>query len=64
MATRHAPTRQAITLKGSTIIVTDFFKFAVNTFVYSKDTANTKADNVSSESCISEESTLQMTSIW
>ena len=33
MATKQAPTRQAITLKGSTAIVTDFFKFAVNTCV-------------------------------
>ena len=33
MATKQAPTRQAITLKGSTAIVTDFFKFAVNTSV-------------------------------
>lgn len=30
---RQAPTRQAISLKGSTAIVTDFFKFAVNTCV-------------------------------
>ncbi|KAL5518991.1 MAD2 [Sanghuangporus vaninii] len=36
MATRHAPTRQAITLKGSTAIVTDFFKFAVNTILYQR----------------------------
>lgn len=33
MATKQAPTRQAISLKGSTAIVTDFFKFAVNTYV-------------------------------
>ena len=32
MATRQA-TRQAITLKGSTALVTEFFKYAVNTYV-------------------------------
>ena len=32
--TKQAPTRQAITLKGSTNLVTEFFKYAVNTFVY------------------------------
>lgn len=31
--TKQAPTRQAITLKGSTNLVTEFFKYAVNTFV-------------------------------
>jgi mitotic spindle assembly checkpoint protein MAD2 len=34
MATRQA-TRQAITLKGSTTLVTEFFKYAVNTYVHS-----------------------------
>lgn len=29
--TKQAPTRQAITLKGSTELVTEFFKYAVNT---------------------------------
>jgi mitotic spindle assembly checkpoint protein MAD2 len=33
MSQKQAPTRQAISLKGSTQIVTDFFKFAVNTYV-------------------------------
>jgi mitotic spindle assembly checkpoint protein MAD2 len=33
MATRQA-TRQAITLKGSTALVTEFFKYAVNTYVH------------------------------
>lgn len=33
MATKQAPTRQAITLKGSTNLVTEFFKYAVNTSV-------------------------------
>ena len=28
---KQAPTRQAITLKGSTALVTEFFKFAANT---------------------------------
>jgi hypothetical protein len=32
-ATKQAPTRQAISLKGSTKLVTEFFKYAVNTFV-------------------------------
>ena len=31
--TKQAPTRQAITLKGSTALVTEFFKFAANTYV-------------------------------
>ena len=30
-ATKQAPTRQAITLKGSTALVTEFFKYAANT---------------------------------
>ena len=33
MATKQA-TRQAITLKGSTALVTEFFKYAVNTYVH------------------------------
>ena len=33
MATRQA-TRQAITLKGSTALVTEFFKYGVNTYVH------------------------------
>ena len=33
MSTKQAPTRQAITLKGSTALVTEFFKYAVNTYV-------------------------------
>jgi hypothetical protein len=32
-ATKQAPTRQAISLKGSTKLVTEFFKYAVNTSV-------------------------------
>ena len=32
--TKKAPTRQAITLKGSTNLVTEFFKYAVNTSVW------------------------------
>lgn len=31
--TKQAPTRQAITLKGSTSLVTEFFKYAANTSV-------------------------------
>ena len=34
--TKQAPTRQAITLKGSTKLVTEFFKYAANTFVQSR----------------------------
>ena len=30
--TKQAPTRQAITLKGSTALVTEFFKYAANTY--------------------------------
>jgi len=33
MATSQVPTRQAITLKGSTNLVTEFFKYAANTYV-------------------------------
>lgn len=33
---RQPPTRQAISLKGSTQVVTDFFKFAVNTILYQR----------------------------
>lgn len=33
--TKQAPTRQAITLKGSTNLVTEFFKYAVNTLASS-----------------------------
>jgi mitotic spindle assembly checkpoint protein MAD2 len=31
---KSAPTRQAITLKGSTKLVTEFFKYSANTYVY------------------------------
>ncbi|KAI0082272.1 DNA-binding protein [Panus rudis PR-1116 ss-1] len=34
--TRQAPTRQAITLKGSTSLVTEFFKYAVNTILFQR----------------------------
>ena len=33
MASKQA-NRQAITLKGSTALVTEFFKYAVNTYVH------------------------------
>ena len=33
MPTKQTPTRQAITLKGSTSLVTEFFKYAANTSV-------------------------------
>ncbi|TFK94439.1 spindle assembly checkpoint protein [Polyporus arcularius HHB13444] len=33
---KHAPTRQAITLKGSTALVTEFFKFAANTILFQR----------------------------
>lgn len=33
MMTSQAPARQAITLKGSTSLVTEFFKYAANTYV-------------------------------
>lgn len=36
-ATKQAPTRQAITLKGSTNLVTEFFKYAANTYVRNYD---------------------------
>lgn len=35
-ATKQAPTRQAITLKGSTNLVTEFFKFAANTILFQR----------------------------
>lgn len=34
--TKQAPTRQAITLKGSTNLVTEFFKFAANTILFQR----------------------------
>ncbi|KIM75413.1 hypothetical protein PILCRDRAFT_827337 [Piloderma croceum F 1598] len=34
--TKQAPTRQAITLKGSTNLVTEFFKYAVNTILFQR----------------------------
>jgi len=34
--TKQAPTRQAITLKGSTSLVTEFFKYAVNTILFQR----------------------------
>ncbi|KAG2754213.1 spindle assembly checkpoint protein [Suillus brevipes Sb2] len=36
MATFQAPTRQAITLKGSTNLVTEFFKYAANTILFQR----------------------------
>ncbi|EPQ60587.1 spindle assembly checkpoint protein [Gloeophyllum trabeum ATCC 11539] len=36
MPTKQAPTRQAITLKGSTNLVTEFFKYAVNTILFQR----------------------------
>ncbi|KIK39063.1 hypothetical protein CY34DRAFT_808692 [Suillus luteus UH-Slu-Lm8-n1] len=36
MATSQAPTRQAITLKGSTNLVTEFFKYAANTILFQR----------------------------
>ncbi|KAI0801156.1 mitotic spindle checkpoint protein MAD2 [Fomes fomentarius] len=34
--TKQAPTRQAITLKGSTALVTEFFKYAANTILFQR----------------------------
>ncbi|KAJ3003139.1 hypothetical protein NUW54_g5459 [Trametes sanguinea] len=34
--TKQAPTRQAITLKGSTELVTEFFKYAANTILFQR----------------------------
>ncbi|KAI0825025.1 mitotic spindle checkpoint protein MAD2 [Trametes gibbosa] len=34
--TKQAPTRQAITLKGSTNLVTEFFKYAANTVLFQR----------------------------
>ncbi|KAI8990537.1 mitotic spindle checkpoint protein MAD2 [Trametes punicea] len=34
--TKQAPTRQAITLKGSTDLVTEFFKYAANTILFQR----------------------------
>ncbi|KAG1736684.1 DNA-binding protein [Suillus paluster] len=36
MATSQVPTRQAITLKGSTNLVTEFFKYAANTILFQR----------------------------
>lgn len=38
-AVKQAPTRQAISLKGSTSLVTEFFKYAANTSVPSHSSA-------------------------
>ncbi|KIP11400.1 hypothetical protein PHLGIDRAFT_17972 [Phlebiopsis gigantea 11061_1 CR5-6] len=35
-ATKQAPNRQAITLKGSTTLVTEFFKYAANTILFQR----------------------------
>ncbi|KAJ3552252.1 hypothetical protein NM688_g4251 [Phlebia brevispora] len=35
-STKQAPTRQAITLKGSTALVTEFFKYAANTILFQR----------------------------
>ncbi|EKM61126.1 uncharacterized protein PHACADRAFT_247513 [Phanerochaete carnosa HHB-10118-sp] len=35
-AVKQAPTRQAITLKGSTNLVTEFFKYAANTILFQR----------------------------
>ncbi|GJE87661.1 spindle assembly checkpoint protein [Phanerochaete sordida] len=35
-AVKQAPTRQAITLKGSTSLVTEFFKYAANTILFQR----------------------------
>ncbi|KAF7970510.1 hypothetical protein HWV62_23743 [Athelia sp. TMB] len=36
VGTKQAPTRQAITLKGSTNLVTEFFKYAANTILFQR----------------------------
>lgn len=46
MSTKQGPTRQAITLKGSTAIVTDFFKFAVNTSVSRRPSTTFKTNSL------------------
>jgi hypothetical protein len=40
--TKKVPTRQSINLKGSTKLVTEFFKYAVNTFVLRTQVASRK----------------------
>lgn len=61
MALKQA-NRQAITLKGSTTLVTEFFKYAVNTYVKSRynnlDLTLAKAFSSNAKS------THPMTSIW
>ncbi|KZT06009.1 spindle assembly checkpoint protein [Laetiporus sulphureus 93-53] len=36
LSTKQVPTRQAITLKGSTNLVTEFFKYAANTILFQR----------------------------
>ena len=61
MASKQAK-RQAITLKGSCALVTEFFKYAVNTFVLQQWLACILSHNVASFS--REKYIRQMTFIW
>lgn len=62
--TKQAPTRQAITLKGSTNLVTEFFKYAANTYVHREARCTPKLSGSLSESCSREVSILRMTFTW
>ena len=64
-ATKQAPTRQAITLKGSTNLVTEFFKYAANTSV-SANYCNARYELMLYflAFCSSEAFTLLMTFTW
>jgi mitotic spindle assembly checkpoint protein MAD2 len=45
---KPTPTRQAITLKGSTKLVTEFFKYAANTYVSSNSPTSCAAQSLAS----------------
>jgi hypothetical protein len=44
--TKQASARQSITLKGSTELVTEFFKYAVNTCVFATTVASSQANAI------------------
>ena len=62
--TKQASVRQSITLKGSTELVTEFFKYAVNTCVFATTVASSQANAVFEGYYFNAGCTQRMTSIW
>ena len=64
--TKQASVRQSITLKGSTELVTEFFKYAVNTYVSTTTVAASQANvfYLFTEYCFNVGYTQRMTFIW